>query len=71
MKPDSVCMACGGPVDEHGMYADGGEIGEADEHGRNDNDDDDADSPQMQESDDMEASARRSFVRAVRMKGGR
>jgi hypothetical protein len=61
-------MACGGPVNAHGM-AEGGEV-ESDEYAMGDEPvNDDGESSQMIQADDDNEKARRAFVRAV--KGGR
>jgi hypothetical protein len=60
------CMHCGGAVDADG-YALGGEVGEE----APDIDNAEQDSTQMQAADEVDAAARKAFVRAVRMKGGR
>lgn len=67
MMTGDKCMACGGPVGDDGMYAEGGEVEESKfepEGVINEG------LPKSQDvnSDDMRRSAQRAFVRAV--KGG-
>ena len=59
------CMSCGGPVDDAGMYADGGEVPMEDEAPEGVVNDDGESTQEIQSEEDAR-NARRAFVRAVR-----